>query len=91
MFETRITEMLGIKYPIIGGTMMWIMKPEFTAAISNAGGLGVLCSAMYESREAFSEAVDQVQNATDKPFAVNINLFPMMRPIDNNDYVDVLI
>jgi NAD(P)H-dependent flavin oxidoreductase YrpB (nitropropane dioxygenase family) len=42
MFETKITEMLGIKYPIIGGTMMWITNPEFTAAISNAGGLGVV-------------------------------------------------
>jgi len=91
MFETDVTKMLGIKYPIVGGTMMWIMKPEFTAAVSNAGGLGVLASAIYESREAFAEAVDRLQELTDKPFAVNINLFPMMRPIDNNEYLDVLV
>jgi NAD(P)H-dependent flavin oxidoreductase YrpB (nitropropane dioxygenase family) len=42
MIETKITRMLGIKYPIIGGTMMWISDADFVAAISNAGGLGVL-------------------------------------------------
>lgn len=91
MFQNKITEMLGIKYPIVGGTMMWITKPEFTAAISNAGGLGVLASAIYQSKEAFADAVDQVKDLTDKSFAVNLNLFPTMRPIDNNEYLDVLI
>jgi len=91
MFQTKVTEMLGIKYPIIGGTMMWVTNEEFTAAISNAGGLGILASAMYETRDAFAEAIDRVYELTDKPFAVNINLFPMMRAIDNNEYVDVLI
>jgi len=91
MFQTKITEMLGIEYPIVGGTMMWITEAEFTAAISNAGGLGVLASAIYQSREEFAEAVDRLLELTDKPFAVNLNLFPMMRPIDNNDYLDVLL
>ena len=91
MFQTKITEMLGIKYPIVGGAMMWISMPEFVAAISNAGGLGVLASAIFQSREEFAEAIDHVYDSTDRPFAVNINLFPMMRPIDNNDYLDILI
>ena len=91
MFQTKITEMLGIEYPIVGGTMMWITEAEFTAAISNAGGLGVLASAIYQSREEFSEGLDRLLELTDKPFAVNLNLFPMMRPIDNNDYLDVLL
>lgn len=91
MFQTKVTDLLGIKYPIIGGTMMWITTPPFTAAISNAGGLGILASAMYDTRDAFARAVDELQGLTDRPFAVNINLFPMMRAIDNNQYVDVLI
>ncbi|MBL7210964.1 MAG: nitronate monooxygenase [Desulfobacteraceae bacterium] len=91
MFQNKITEMLDIEYPIIGGTMMWISKSEFTAAISNAGGLGILASAIYKSREEFAEALDRTLELTDKPFAVNLNLFPMMRPIDNNDYLDVLL
>ncbi len=91
MFQTKITQMLGIKHPIVGGTMMWISTPEFTAAISNAGGLGILCSAMSRTREEFVDAVARTLDLTDKPFAVNLNLFPMMRAVDNNDYLDVLI
>lgn len=91
MFKTRVTELLGLEYPIVGGTMMWISGPEFVAAVSNAGGLGVLASAIFQSREEFGRAIDRVRELTDKPFAVNINLFPSMRPIDNNDYTDVLV
>ncbi|MBW1781239.1 MAG: nitronate monooxygenase [Deltaproteobacteria bacterium] len=91
MFQTKMTEMLGVHYPIVGGTMMHISTAEFTAAISNAGGLGILASAIYQTREAFGEALDQLLELTDRPFAVNLNLFPMMRPIDNNDYLDVLL
>ena len=91
MFKTKITEILSIEYPIVGGTMMSFTDAAFTAAISNAGGLGVLASAIYQNRESFGEALDQLIELTDKPFAVNLNLFPMMRPIDNNDYLDVLL
>ncbi len=91
MIKTRITEMLGIEYPLVGGTMMSITDADFVAAIANAGGLGVLASAIYRSREDFSAAIDRIQQATDKPFAVNINLFPAMTAIDNNIYIDVLV
>lgn len=91
MFQTEITKILGIQYPIIGGTMMSISKADFVAAISNAGGLGILASAIYQTKEEFGVAIDRIKELTDKPFAVNINLFPSMRPIDNDDYVDVLI
>jgi len=91
MFETKVTKMLGIEYPLIGGTMMSITDADFTAAISNAGGLGILASAIYKSAEDFEVAVNRVQELTDKPFAVNINLFPGLVPIDNNEYTDILI
>ncbi|MFC1579921.1 NAD(P)H-dependent flavin oxidoreductase [Thermodesulfobacteriota bacterium] len=91
MFQTQVTEMLGIKYPIVGGTMMWLSNPDFTAAVSNAGGLGILASAMYQSKEEFGVAIDRLQDLTDKPFAVNLNLFPMMRPIDNMEYMEILV
>ncbi len=90
MFQTKMTEMLGTKYPIVGGTMMHISRSEFTAAISNAGGLGILASAIYQSKEEFADGIDKLKDLTDKPFAVNLNLFPAMRPIDNNEYMDVL-
>jgi NAD(P)H-dependent flavin oxidoreductase YrpB (nitropropane dioxygenase family) len=91
MFKTKVTEMLGCRYPIIGGTMARISNAEFVAAMCNAGAVGVLASANYHSREEFSEAVARLKDLTDQPFAVNINLFPAMRTVDNNDFVDVLI
>lgn len=91
MLQNKLTQVLGIRYPIVGGTMMSITTPEFTAAISNAGGLGILASAIYDSKARFSEALDRLMDITDKPFAVNLNLFPMMRPIDNNEYLDALV
>jgi nitronate monooxygenase len=91
MFRTRVAKTLGIKFPIVGGAMMWISDAAFTASISNAGGLGILASAMFPTREEFANAVDQVMDLTDKPFAVNLNLFPSMRPIDNSEYLDVMI
>ena len=91
MFKTRVTQLLDIKYPIIGGAMMWISTPELVAAVSESGGLGILASAMFETKDQMADAIDCVRKLTHKPFGVNINLFPSMRPIENNDYVDVLI
>ena len=91
MFETRVTRLLGIKYPIIGGCMMHVSRPEFVAAISNAGALGMMPSAMYADQNAFRQAVRRVRELTGKPFGVNLSLFPALRPIDNNLYVDVIL
>jgi NAD(P)H-dependent flavin oxidoreductase YrpB (nitropropane dioxygenase family) len=83
--------MFGTKYPIVGGTMMHVSKPEFVAAISNAGALGMIASAMYESQDEFRQAVRKVRDLTDKPFGVNLSLFPAMRPIDNDLYAEVIL
>ncbi len=91
MFKTKVTEMLKIKYPIIGGTMMSISNADFTAAISEAGGLGILASAIYNTDEEFAEALDRVKELTGKPFAVNLNLFPAMHQVDNSDYLKIMI
>ncbi|MDJ0762535.1 MAG: nitronate monooxygenase [Myxococcota bacterium] len=90
MLKTKITDMFGIKYPIIGGTMMWISTADYVAAMSEAGGLGVLASANYKSKEAFAEAISRMKSKTSNPYAVNINLFPAMTQIDNNEYIDVM-
>jgi nitronate monooxygenase len=91
MFKTRITELFDIAHPIVGGCMMHISGPEFVAAISNAGALGMMASAMYPSQEAFRQAVRQVRAATEKPFGVNLSLFPALRPIDNDLYIEVIL
>ena len=76
--KTRLTEMLGIKYPIICGGMMRLAYPPLCAAISNAGGLGNLTSAMYENKAALTAAIREVRELTDKPFIVNVTLLPAM-------------
>ncbi len=91
MFETRVTKMLGTRYPIVAGTMMYLSRPEFVAACSNAGALGILASAMFRSKDEFRDGVKKVKDLTDQPFAVNLNLFPMMRPVDNQVYLDVIL
>lgn len=91
MFKTRLTELLDIEHPIIGGAMMNISGPEFTAAISNAGALGMMVSAMFATQDDFRQAVRKVKSLTGKPFGVNLSLFPALRPIDNDLYVDVIL
>lgn len=77
--KTAITEMFGIKYPIICGAMMWLCKPTLCAAISNAGGMGNLTAANYETEEDFRNAIRDTRKLTDKPFMVGITILPSVR------------
>jgi NADH:quinone reductase (non-electrogenic) len=76
MMKTAITEMFGIKYPIICGAMMWICKPPLCAAISNAGGMGNLTAGNYNSENEFRDAIRETRKLTDKPFMVNVTILP---------------
>ena len=91
MIQTELTRRLNLRYPLIGGAMMSISTPEYVAAVSNAGGLGILASTIYKTPEEFEVALDQTQALTDKPFAVNLSLFPAIRPVDNNLYLDIMV
>jgi len=74
--NTRITEMLGIQHPILLSGMSWISVPEMVAAVSNAGGLGILATGPL-SKEQTREAICQIRKLTDKPFGANASLlFP---------------
>ena len=77
--KTAITEMFGIKYPIICGAMMWLCKPKFAAAISNAGGMGNVTAANYETEADFRGAIAECRKLTDKPFMINITMVPSVR------------
>jgi NADH:quinone reductase (non-electrogenic) len=79
MFKTAITEMFGIKYPIICGAMMWLCKPSLCAAVSNAGGMGNLTAGNYTTEEEFRGAIRETRRLTGKPFMVNITLLPSIR------------
>jgi len=79
MIKTEITKMFGIEYPIICGAMMWICKPNLCAAISNAGGMGNLTAANFETEDEFREAIRKTRKLTDKPFMVNVTILPSVR------------
>jgi NAD(P)H-dependent flavin oxidoreductase YrpB (nitropropane dioxygenase family) len=85
--KTKITEMLGIKHPIICGGMLWLCKPDLCAAISNAGGLGNVTAGNYDSGEELRTAIQKTKELTDKPFGVNITLLPSFR-ISQETYDD---
>jgi enoyl-[acyl-carrier protein] reductase II len=74
--KTRITGMFGIKYPIVLSGMSWISTPKMVAAVSNAGGLGILATGPLSSTQT-REAIHEIRKLTDKPFGANATLmFP---------------
>lgn len=89
--ENRVTGILGIKYPIIQGAMSWITNAEFVAAVSNAGGLGILGphAGHYTNPRSFDEIFDRlkaeirkVKTLTDKPFGVPVMLSNDLSTVD---------
>lgn len=71
MIKTRITEMLGVKYPIVQAPMGWIARAKLASAVSNAGGLGIIETSSGEL-DAVREEIKKMRTLTDKPFGVNI-------------------
>jgi len=91
VFETRITELLGIKYPIIQGGMIWLSTAELATAVSEAGGLGIITSASFATKEALRDELRKAKSLTAKPLGVNINFGPTVRPVSIGEYIDVVI
>ena len=87
MFKTKITEMLGIKYPIVQGTLQWLSRAELVSAVSNAGGLGVISSLSFATPKELQHEIKKTKSMTDKPFAVNITLLPTTQPINYEEYI----
>ncbi|HYE46062.1 MAG TPA: nitronate monooxygenase [Caulobacter sp.] len=71
MIENRITELLGVKYPIIQAPMGWIARAQLASAVSNAGGMGIIETSSGEL-EAVREEIGKMRRLTDKPFGVNV-------------------
>ncbi|MEE1865045.1 NAD(P)H-dependent flavin oxidoreductase [Pseudomonas auratipiscis] len=89
--KTRITELLGIRYPIIQGGMMWVGRAEMAAAVSNAGGLGILTALTQPTPEALSAEIARCRQMTDKPFGVNLTLLPSINPPPYALYLQAII
>ena len=90
MFKTRVTEMLGIEHPIIMGGMLSIGLAELVAAVSNAGGLGIIGSVNFATGEELRQEIHKTRTLTDKPFGVNITMFPTAREPRHEQFVNVV-
>jgi nitronate monooxygenase len=89
MFQTRITELFDIKYPIICGGMYWIGRAELVAAVANAGGLGFIVGATFENVDDLRAEIRKARDLTDGPIGLNINLFPALRPQPIEAWVEI--
>ncbi|CAM3404934.1 NAD(P)H-dependent flavin oxidoreductase [Cytobacillus oceanisediminis] len=88
-WNTRVTDMLKIQYPIIQGGLAHLAYSDLAAAVSNAGGLGQVTAMSLSSPEKLKEEIQKVKKLTDKPFGVNFAIGQHGRPF--SDYLDVAI
>ncbi|MEZ5573214.1 MAG: nitronate monooxygenase family protein [Halioglobus sp.] len=80
--KTRITELLGIEHPIIQGGMHFVGLAELAAAVSNAGGLGIITGLTQGTPDKLAKEIARCKTMTDKPFGVNITFLPSLTPPD---------
>jgi NADH:quinone reductase (non-electrogenic) len=89
--QTRVTERLGIRYPIIQGGMQWVGVAELAAAVSNAGGLGILTALTQPTPAALRAEIARCRTLTDKPFGVNLTILPAVNPPPYAEYLEAII
>ena len=89
--KTRITELLGIEHPIIQGGMHYVGYAELAAAVSNAGGLGIITGLTQRTPEALAAEIARCRTMTDKPFGVNVTFLPSVTPPDYPAILTVII
>ena len=89
--KTRITELLGIEHPIIQGGMHYVGYAELAAAVSNAGGLGIITGLTQGTPEKLADEIARCKDMTDKPFGVNLTFLPILNQPDYPGLVRVII
>src|ERR1700761_3161728 len=89
--RTRFTELTGIEHPIVQGGMMWVGRAELAAAVSNAGGLGIVTALTQPSPDALREEIARCRSMTSKPFAVNLTILPSVTPPPYAQYRQAII
>lgn len=91
MIKTRITELLKIERPIVQGGLQNVGVAELASAVSNAGGFGMLTALTQSSPDALAAEIERCKGMTDKPFGVNLTVFPTIKPLDYNAYAQVCV
>ncbi|KAF4264044.1 hypothetical protein KXW98_007899 [Aspergillus fumigatus] len=90
-FNTALTRKLGIAVPVVQGGMQWVGYAELAAAVSNAGGLGILTALTQPTPEDLRKEIRRCRTMTKKPFGVNLTLLPALVPPDYAAYAQVII
>lgn len=90
-FSTRITDLLDIEHPIVQGGMQSVGVAELASAVSDAGGLGLITALTFPSAPALREEIARCRAMTDKPFGVNISVFPAINPPDYQGIVAAIV
>ncbi|WP_151524078.1 NAD(P)H-dependent flavin oxidoreductase [Serinicoccus kebangsaanensis] len=85
--RTPITDLLGIEHPVVQGGMMWVGRAELAAAVSEAGGLGIITALTQPSPADLVTEVERARTLTDKPLGVNLTILPTIDPPPYEDYV----
>ena len=89
--KTRITELFHIEHPIIQGGMHYVGFAELAAAVSNAGGLGIITGLTQKTPELLAKEIERCHQMTDKPFGVNLTFLPTVMAPDYPGYVSAII
>ena len=89
--KTRITELFGIQHPIIQGGMHFVGLAELAAAVSNAGGLGIITGLTQRTPELLANEIRRCREMTDKPFGVNLTFLPTVSSPDYPGYIRAII
>ncbi len=89
--KTRITEMLNIEHPIIQGGMHYVGFAELAAAVSNAGGLGIITGLTQKTPEDLAKEIAKARDLTDKPIGVNLSFLPSFKAPPYQEYIDAII
>lgn len=89
--KTRISQLLGVRYPIIQGGMQWVGRAELASAVSNAGGLGILTALTQPTPDALAAEIERCRSMTDRPFGVNLTILPTASPPPYAEYLEVVI
>jgi nitronate monooxygenase len=90
ILPTRITEILGIRHPIVQGGMQWVGTADLAAAVSNAGGFGIITALTFATPEDLANEIARYRQLTDQPFGVNLTILPTLKPVPYEDYADVI-
>ena len=91
MLKTRFTEEFGIEHPIVQGGMMWVGRAELAAAVSEAGGLGIITGLTQPTPEDLAKEIARTREMTDKPFGVNLTLTLSINPPPYEEYRHAII